>query len=41
MSRTAAAKKLQAVLGDLHDCDLMLPQVEGIESLVAILGDPP
>lgn len=33
-----AAKKLQSVLGDLHDCDLMLPKVEGIESLVAILG---
>jgi CHAD domain-containing protein len=33
-----AAKQLQSVLGDLHDCDLMLPKVEGIESLVAILG---
>ncbi len=28
-----AAKELQSVLGDLHDCDLMLIRVEGIESL--------
>jgi CHAD domain-containing protein len=34
-----AAKQLQSVLGDLHDCDLMLPKVEGIESLAAILSD--
>lgn len=34
-----AAKRLQSVLGDLHDCNLMLPKVEGIESLSAILGD--
>jgi len=34
-----AAKELQSVLGDLHDCDLMLPKVEGIASLVAILRD--
>lgn len=34
-----AAKRLQKVLGDLHDCDLMLPRVEGIESLAAILRD--
>lgn len=33
-----AAKQLQSVLGELHDCDLMLPKVEGIESLVAVLG---
>ncbi|HEY5710176.1 MAG TPA: CHAD domain-containing protein [Solirubrobacterales bacterium] len=33
------AKDLQSVLGDLHDCDLMLPKVEGIESLSAILHD--
>jgi CHAD domain-containing protein len=32
-----AAKQLQSVLGDLHDCDLMLPKAEGIESLAAIL----
>lgn len=34
-----AAKDLQSVLGDLHDCDLMLSKVEGIESLAAILRD--
>jgi CHAD domain-containing protein len=32
-----AAKELQSVLGDLHDCDLMLPKVESIESLAVIL----
>lgn len=32
-----AAKELQSVLGDLHDCDLMLLRVEGIESLVGVL----
>ncbi len=34
-----AAKELQSVLGDLHDCDLMLPKIEGIASLTAILSD--
>ncbi|HEX5375873.1 MAG TPA: CHAD domain-containing protein [Solirubrobacterales bacterium] len=34
-----AAKRLQSVLGDLHDCDLMLPKAEGVESLAAILRD--
>lgn len=34
-----AAKRLQSVLGDLHDCDLMLPRVESIGSLAAILRD--
>jgi len=34
-----AAKGLQSVLGDLHDCDLMLPKIEGIASLAAILSD--
>ncbi|MFL5901172.1 MAG: CHAD domain-containing protein [Solirubrobacterales bacterium] len=34
-----AAKELQSVLGNLHDCDLMLPKVEGIESLAVILRD--
>jgi CHAD domain-containing protein len=33
----AAAKRLQGVLGDLHDCDLMLPKVAGIESAAALL----
>ncbi len=32
-----AAKRLQSVLGDLHDCDLMLPKVEHIPSLAALL----
>lgn len=32
-----AAKQLQSVLGDLHDCDLMLPKVDSIEPLAAIL----
>ena len=35
----AAAKRLQSVLGDLHDCDLMLPRAEGIESLALALRD--
>jgi CHAD domain-containing protein len=32
-----AAKDLQSILGDLHDCDIMLPKVASIESLTAIL----
>jgi CHAD domain-containing protein len=32
-----AAKRLQGVLGDIHDCDEMLPSVWGIESLRALL----
>lgn len=32
-----AAKELQSVLGDLHDCDLMLSRIEGIDSLLALL----
>jgi CHAD domain-containing protein len=32
-----AAKQLQSVLGDLHDCDLMLAKVERIGSLATIL----
>lgn len=34
-----AAKRLQSVLGDLHDCDLMLPKVEHIPSLAALLRE--
>jgi CHAD domain-containing protein len=34
-----AAKRLQSVLGDLHDCDLMLAKVERIGSLAAILRE--
>ncbi len=32
-----AAKRLQSVLGDLHDCDLMLTKVERIGSVEAVL----
>jgi CHAD domain-containing protein len=31
------AKELQGVLGDIHDCDVMAPKVEGIESVEALL----
>jgi len=34
-----AAKRLQSVLGDLHDCDLMLAKVERIGSVAAVLGE--
>jgi CHAD domain-containing protein len=34
-----AAKQLQSVLGDLHDCALMLSRVEGVESAAAVLRD--
>ena len=34
-----AAKHLQSVLGDLHDCDLMLTKVEAIDSVAALLRD--
>jgi CHAD domain-containing protein len=33
----AAATELQSVLGDLHDCELMLARVAGIDSLVTLL----
>ena len=33
------AKQLQSVLGDLHDCDLMLGKVEGIGSVEAVLRE--
>lgn len=32
-----AAKRLRSVLGDLHDCDLMLARVKQIDSVVALL----
>jgi CHAD domain-containing protein len=32
-----AVKELQGVLGDIHDCDVMLPRVEGIPSLTILL----
>jgi CHAD domain-containing protein len=31
------AKRLQSVLGEIHDCDVMLPRAEGIESLRQLL----
>jgi len=36
-SARKAAKQLQSVLGDLHDCDLMLQKLAGAESLCAAL----
>ncbi len=32
-----AAKRLQGVLGEVHDCNVMLARAEGIESLCALL----
>jgi CHAD domain-containing protein len=32
-----AVKELQGVLGEIHDCDVMLPHPEGVESLQALL----
>jgi CHAD domain-containing protein len=32
-----AARQLQDVLGEIHDCDVMLPRADGIESLQALL----
>ncbi len=32
-----AAKRLQGLLGEIHDCDVMLPRAAGIESLEALL----
>jgi CHAD domain-containing protein len=34
-----AARGLQGVLGEMHDCDVMLPRAEGVESLAALLRD--
>lgn len=34
-----ACKELQSVLGDLHDCDLMLRRTEDIAALTALLRD--
>jgi CHAD domain-containing protein len=31
------AKELQGVLGEIHDCDVMLPSAAGIESLQSLL----
>jgi CHAD domain-containing protein len=35
----SAAKRLQSVLGDLHDCDLMLAKAEHIGSVAAVLRE--
>lgn len=32
-----AARELQDVLGEIHDCDVMLPRAEGVESLATLL----
>jgi CHAD domain-containing protein len=32
-----ATKELQGVLGEIHDCDVMMPRAEGIESLQSLL----
>ena len=32
-----AARELQGILGDIHDCDVMLPRAAGIESLETLL----
>jgi CHAD domain-containing protein len=32
-----AARELQDVLGEIHDCDVMLPKVKGIRSLETLL----
>jgi CHAD domain-containing protein len=34
-----AAKDLQSVLGDLHDCDVIMPRVEAIPSLAAAVRE--
>lgn len=34
-----AAKRLQSILGDLHDCDLMLPKVEHIPSASTLIRE--
>jgi CHAD domain-containing protein len=31
------AEELQGILGEIHNCDVMLPSAEGIESLLALL----
>jgi CHAD domain-containing protein len=32
-----AAKDLQGILGEIHDCDVMLPPTDGVESLQILL----
>lgn len=38
-SARLAAKQLQSVLGDLHDCDLMLTKIEQIGSVAALVRE--
>jgi CHAD domain-containing protein len=33
-----AARRLQEVLGDIHDCDVMLPRADGIPSLEELIA---
>ena len=37
MAARKAAKELQGLLGEIHDCDVMLPSAGGIESLQTLL----
>jgi CHAD domain-containing protein len=32
-----AARELQDLLGEIHDCDVMLPSADGVESLLTLL----
>jgi CHAD domain-containing protein len=32
-----AVKELQGLLGEIHDCDVMLPRAAGVESLLVLL----
>jgi CHAD domain-containing protein len=34
-----AARELQQILGDIHDCDVMLPRVRHIDSLATLLRE--
>ncbi len=36
-SARKTAKELQGVLGEIHDCDVMLPSAAGIDSLCSLL----
>lgn len=36
-ARRDAAKRLQGVLGEIHDCDVMLPRVAGVASVEGLL----
>jgi CHAD domain-containing protein len=38
-SARRAARELQGVLGEIHDCDVMLPRAKGIDSLTALLRE--